>query len=344
MEYKCSLLLFGEPNPTWRHQPIKYRHDGCGDAVHPAQKAVNDLAVALRLNPDSFDVSLELGHALLVAGRPNDAYGQINSSTRSWIETLVKSAPLIFTGLAATIAFRAKAWNIGAEGQLYVGAMAAYWAATTFSNLPRILLIPVILLAAFIIGAIYGFIPGFLKARMNVDEIIVTVMMNYIAKYGMSFILASVAQPASAQLRPNLGLQLSAGQLTLILTGSAGAVYSIQYGTDLAPTDDWRCLTFVRLPTTNYFWTDSSTPATGQRFYRAVVDVRTNLVFIPPGTFRMGSPGNEVDRLDDEGPQTVVTLTRGFYMGKYNVNKGEYLAGMVGLLDLLSGEQMPRIC
>ena len=54
----------------------------------------------------------------------------------------------------------------------------------------------------------------------------------------------------------------------------------------------------------------------------------TNMVFIPPGTFRMGSPTNEVDRYDWEGPQTAVTISRGFWMGKYEVTQGEYLAVM----------------
>ena len=111
-------------------------------------------------------------------------------SQRALIETLVKATPLILTGLAATVAFRAKAWNIGAEGQLYVGALAAFWAATTFSALARPLLIPAIFLTAFIAGALCGLIPGFLKARLKVDEILVTVMMNYIARYAMSFLLA----------------------------------------------------------------------------------------------------------------------------------------------------------
>jgi formylglycine-generating enzyme required for sulfatase activity len=60
----------------------------------------------------------------------------------------------------------------------------------------------------------------------------------------------------------------------------------------------------------------------------AVVDVRTNMVFIPPGTFRMGSLTNEADRVDDEGPQTAVTISRGFWMGKYELTRGEYLALM----------------
>ena len=109
----------------------------------------------------------------------------------------------------------------------------------------------------------------------------------------------------SAQTPPGLDLQLYAG---LTITGAVGTVYSIEYVTDLAQTNNasaWRCREFLHLPASPYLWADKSARATGQRFYRAVVFAApSNLVFIPPGTFRMGSPTNEVDRLDSEGPQT----------------------------------------
>jgi len=78
-------------------------------------------------------------------------------------------------------------------------------------------------------------------------------------------------------------------------------------------------------------WTDPSAPTPGQRFYRAVsvpAPADTNLVFIQPGTFTMGSPTNDVDRFSDEGPQTEVTISRGFWMGKYEVTQREYQALM----------------
>lgn len=85
------------------------------------------------------------------------------------------------------------------------------------------------------------------------------------------------------------------------------------------------------MPATPYLWADKSAPATGKRFYRAVsMAAPTNMVFIPPGTFRMGSPTNEVDRDANEGPQTAVTISRGFWMGKYPVTQGDYLAVMGG--------------
>ncbi|HRY50584.1 MAG TPA: formylglycine-generating enzyme family protein [Candidatus Paceibacterota bacterium] len=134
---------------------------------------------------------------------------------------------------------------------------------------------------------------------------------------------------AGPRAAAELDLKLYAG---LTITGTVGTVYSVEYVTDLAQTNNasaWRCLEFLQLPASPYLWADKSAPATGQRFYRAVVFAApTNLVFIPPGTFRMGSPTNEVERRDWEGPQTAVTISRGFWMGKYEVTQGEYLAVM----------------
>jgi len=139
--------------------------------------------------------------------------------------------------------------------------------------------------------------------------------------------LATVPE-ALAQTPPVINLQMYAG---LTVTGAVGTVYSIEYVTDLAHTNqsDWRCLEYLQLPASPYLWADKSAPATGQRFYRAVVkESPTNMVFIPPGTFRMGSPTNEVDRWDSEGPQTEVIISRGFWMGKFEVTQGEYMAVM----------------
>jgi formylglycine-generating enzyme required for sulfatase activity len=141
---------------------------------------------------------------------------------------------------------------------------------------------------------------------------------------------AGAAAPrAVAQTPPVVDIHLYAG---LTVTGAVGTVYSIEYVRDLAQTNNpsaWRCLEYLQLPASPYLWADKSAPAMGQRFYRAVAFAApTNMVFIPPGTFRMGSPTNEVGRYDWEGPQTTVTISRGFWMGKYEVTQGEYLAVM----------------
>jgi ABC-type uncharacterized transport system permease subunit len=99
-------------------------------------------------------------------------------------DTLVKATPLILTGLACSLAFRMRLWNIGAEGQLLLGAWAAS-AVVLFPLLPAgtpgFIVLPVMLVAGFLGGAAWGIIPGFLKARFGVNEIIATLMLNYIA-------------------------------------------------------------------------------------------------------------------------------------------------------------------
>ena len=139
----------------------------------------------------------------------------------------------------------------------------------------------------------------------------------------------AIGSSARAQTRAALDIQVFAG---LSITGAIGTVYSIDYVTNLGLANElnaWRCLEFVQLPASPYLWLDKSAPATGKRFYRAMaMAAPTNMVFIPPGTFRMGSATNELDRFSWEGPQTEVTITRGFWIGKYEVTQGEYLALM----------------
>jgi len=111
-------------------------------------------------------------------------------SWQACIESLVKATPLILTGLATVIAFRARIWNIGQEGQLYFGAITAYWAYVQFISLPPALLIPIIILFAMIGGAICGLLPAIIKAKFGVDEIIITIMLNYIVTYFLSWLLS----------------------------------------------------------------------------------------------------------------------------------------------------------
>ena len=144
----------------------------------------------------------------------------------------------------------------------------------------------------------------------------------------LSILLVTATLPVTSAQTQELDIQTYAG---LTIVGEIGKVYSIEYVTDLAePAEsDWGCLEYLQLPASPYLWTDKSAPATGKRFYRALaMESPTNMVFIPPGTFRMGSPTNEVDRWEWEGPQTAVTISRGYWMGKFEVTQGEYLAVM----------------
>jgi ABC-type uncharacterized transport system permease subunit len=111
-------------------------------------------------------------------------------SWKAFSETLVKSTPLMLTGLATAIAFKAKVWNIGQEGQLYAGAIVAYWAYRLFAGLSPALLTIIVLLAAILGGALWGFIAAAIKAKYGVDVIISTIMLNYIVIYLLSWLLA----------------------------------------------------------------------------------------------------------------------------------------------------------
>ena len=96
-------------------------------------------------------------------------------------ETVTKAIPLILIGAGLTLAFRAKFWNIGAEGQLLMGAIFSTWTGLTFGDhLPPYLIVPLMFLSGFIGGALWGIIPAILKIKYSINEVISTLMLNYI--------------------------------------------------------------------------------------------------------------------------------------------------------------------
>jgi general nucleoside transport system permease protein len=106
-------------------------------------------------------------------------------------DTLVRVTPLIFASLSVAIAFRAGLFNIGAAGQLAVGAMAADMIGLTFTSWPSWILIPVMLLASMLAGALWGGIVGFLKAWRGAHEVVTTIMLNWIAFFGTDYLINS---------------------------------------------------------------------------------------------------------------------------------------------------------
>jgi simple sugar transport system permease protein len=112
-------------------------------------------------------------------------FGNMSGFTQS----LVKATPLLLVGMGICIAFRASVINIGAEGQIILGALMATWFSLQFRAWPGWLLLPATLLMGFLAGAAWGFVPGFLKARLGVNEILSTVMMNAIAMQLMNLLL-----------------------------------------------------------------------------------------------------------------------------------------------------------
>ena len=114
-------------------------------------------------------------------------------------QTLFKATPLVFTGLAVALAFRAGLFNIGVEGQLYLGGFAAALAGVACHGLPALLAIPFCLLAAAAAGAAWGAIPGVLKARFGSHEVINTIMLNFIAFALVSFVGRPHFEPATVR-------------------------------------------------------------------------------------------------------------------------------------------------
>ena len=142
-------------------------------------------------------------------GNPFRSYAHIARASFGSIgvisDTIVKATPILLTGLACSIAFRMRLWNIGAEGQFIMGAFGAS-AVVLIPILPAEtspwIFIPVMALAGIIFGALWGFLPGFLKARLNVNEIISTLMMNYIAVAWVNFFIFAVWSEGGFQMSP----------------------------------------------------------------------------------------------------------------------------------------------
>jgi len=117
---------------------------------------------------------------IIAALQSGDAL-EIRRAFNPFLESLVASTPYIFAGLGVALGFRAGVFNIGAEGQIFIGAAASAFAGYAITGLPAVLHIPVALLAGALGGAFWGFIPGWLKAKTGGHEVINTIMMNYIA-------------------------------------------------------------------------------------------------------------------------------------------------------------------
>jgi simple sugar transport system permease protein len=122
-------------------------------------------------------------------------------SPNAFAETLVKATPLLLVAIGICISFRGDVINIGGEGQMIIGALLATWLGLTLTGLYGWAMILVAIAAGFVGGAIWGGIPGFLKAYFNVNEILSTVMMNAIAVQLMNFLLRGpMIDPSQAEL------------------------------------------------------------------------------------------------------------------------------------------------
>jgi simple sugar transport system permease protein len=145
----------------------------------------------------------------LVGGDPFATYAHIARASFGDIgvfsDTLVKATPLILVGLACALAFRMRLWNIGAEGQFFLGAFAASAVVLTPilpASTPRPLMLLAMAVAGFLGGAAWGLLPGYLKAKLKVNEVVTTLMMNYIAVAWNNFFIYGVWSERGFQMSP----------------------------------------------------------------------------------------------------------------------------------------------
>jgi len=138
-------------------------------------------------------VAIAMALALVAGSNPLAVLGLIVKgavgSKFALLETLNRATPLIFTGLAVAVAFRAKLWNIGAEAQLYMGALLAVLLGTGALPLPSVLLIPILMVAAIAGGAALLLGPAWFKTRLGVDEVVTTLLLNFVMILFVSMLL-----------------------------------------------------------------------------------------------------------------------------------------------------------
>lgn len=143
---------------------------GLGTALSTAGNTYAALFTGAVGNPEKIQAAFASGDPLL-----------IRRAINPFFESLVQTTPYIFAGLAVALGFRVGLFNIGAEGQIFIGAITGVWAGYAIPGLPPIIHIPVALLFGALGGALWGFVPGFLKAKTGAHEVITTIMMNYIS-------------------------------------------------------------------------------------------------------------------------------------------------------------------
>ncbi len=160
---------------------------------------------------------------LLAGANPITAYTALFQESLSTYfgfgNTLTKMTPLLLTGLGVLVALRAGQFNIGGEGQIYLGALGSTLMGLYVQGLPMLIHVPIALLAGFLFGAVWGLIPGYLKAVRGVNEVITTLLLNYIAVNFVSYLVQNPLQQPGAP-SPYSPLIAKSAQLPIILPGS----------------------------------------------------------------------------------------------------------------------------
>lgn len=201
------------------------------DAVRPglgvrlASRLLSDAAAPLA----AVAVSFAAGGLLIAAigQNPFFVYAEMLRGTFGSLQAigqvLFKTTPLIFTGLSVALAFRAGLFNIGAEGQAVIGAYAAAVAGIAGAGLPGAILAPLCIAASFAGGALWGFVPGWLRARRGTHEVISTIMLNFIAVALTGYFVTYVTSVPETIHTPEIGAGARLPRLDAIVPGLRGA-------------------------------------------------------------------------------------------------------------------------
>jgi general nucleoside transport system permease protein len=136
------------------------------------------------------------------------AFGSLNGLS----ETLIFLTPILLTALAAIVSFRCGMWNVGGDGQLYLGAIVTVGLGFNSIELPSSVLLPILAVGSFAAGGAWAAIPAFLRIRFNANEIILTIMMNFLALILAAYLIsgpwASGVEPVSASIAPQAFLPI----------------------------------------------------------------------------------------------------------------------------------------
>jgi ABC-type uncharacterized transport system permease subunit len=168
--------------PSWLERVAPSEVDWTTLVVIPLLAVVSALIVGavIIVLTDGFGAVLPAYQALL-----QGSFGSWNSIS----ETLLAATPLILAGLSVAVGFQAGLFNIGAEGQMTIGGLTAVIVGFSFDGLPLLIHLPLAVMAGFIGGALWGFIPGVLRAKTGAHEVIVTIMLNFIAYRTLDYML-----------------------------------------------------------------------------------------------------------------------------------------------------------
>lgn len=160
---------------------------------------------------------------MLAGANPFNVFGLVIKGAAgtqfALLETLTRATPLIFTGLAVAVAFRARLWNIGAEAQLYIGAVMTVVLGTGAITIPAFGLIPIIMVAAMLAGALVLLGPAILKTRFGVDEVVTTLLLNFIVILFVSLLLEGPLKDPMGLGWPQSQRVIAEAKLPRIITG-----------------------------------------------------------------------------------------------------------------------------